>query len=1009
MVKITPFNKLKTTVKQRQYVLLTSVLLLIIISSALMIYLNTGIRKDAQAALGNNMGFENYLSEWTTVSGTWAPSIADKRTGVRSALCSATTTEAKLRNSSSNITIPNTGVNFITVIAYAKASSTAGRARVGVLNTNTNIESLPLTFTSLSTGGYTMLTFHFAAVNGHTYIPVLSAQTSSGTASIYFDDVIIYTSTATAADLTNPGKGQTFSATTSGTQINMSWTNGSDSESGVGGVLILRTPGLSTASASPVNQVTYHPTSPSIGPTVVSGFNVIYNGNTISSINNNPGTTGSFTYLIFTRDRAYNYSSSPMRLYVINGTSLSNTLASNITLDGLFIAGACTLNINYGNALTFADNAVGNIHGYINSTGRIISGSGVNVAMKNGSTYEYSRETPSGETTPILQANWEPGSTCLITGVKSVFPSGFNQTFHHLTWNCSMQLNDFQFPANQTIKGNLRILDTSPGASNRSFCFNGNCTIEGDLQLVNGTAMAKCNTGSRIIMKGSTAQQITGSFTFEELEIDNGSGVMINNNQIINNALFLTNGDFDLNNRTIQMVHNSLISRDGGSVSNGIVDIFNPGVASNRYNLRYRAGCTTGIELMSSSTRLNNLTIQTPTNQEVVLNKHAVVNGTLTLTSGKVVTGSYEVRVIPTTAASVSYTANSFVEGNLRRNIANTGSVIYDFPVGYDDKQQVAIITANALTGTNSLVASFSPNITGAAPNPSTCKIGASGISTLLNHGIWTIEPNTQPTGGNYSITLKAQGYTNGISNVLGYCVIKRNDASSPWQSVGVHSNLTQSLISGILSVTRSSLTSFSDFGVGYGSGFSLPISLSSFDVTQHETNKVKITWVTASELNNAYFSLERSANGIDFEMINEQEGAGTSTVASSYQYIDKNPLPGINYYRLKQVDFDGTFTYGPVKKISLSQTANNENPLLNITVYPNPTTGVINIKNISTLNHLITIKIYDVSGQLIKQLSSNMGDNLQVDLTGHTPGIYMLNFTDQNNHSFNKQIVLQP
>jgi hypothetical protein len=628
--------------------------------------------------------------------------------------------------------------------------------------------------------------------------------------------------------------------------------------------------------------------------------------------------------------------------------------------------------------------------------------------MKNGSTYEYSRETPWNETTPILQATWESGSTCLITGLKANPVSGFEQNFHHLTWNCNSQLFKFQFPANRIINGNLSILNTSPGSSNRSFCFNGLCTIKGNLNYVNNTATVVCNENSKILLNGTSTQTITGNFYFKELEIDNTAGVTLNSNQIINIGLYLKSGNLNMNNKTIEMVNGSLISRDGGSMSNGTLKIYEEWNAANRYNLRYTVGCVSGAELINSSTRLNNLTINLPGNGAVELNQHASVNGTLILTSGKIVTGNYEVRVNSTNANAISFTSSSFVEGFLRRNIVNLGSVTYNFPVGYDDKQQLAIITANALLSTTSIVASFSPNITGAAPNPTTCKIGASGISTLLNHGIWTIDPNTQPTGGNYDITVKAQGFTNGLLNVMGYCIIKRNNESSPWQSLGTHSNLTQSLTSGILTVKRSALSSFSDFGVGYGSGYNLPISLSAFEVTPFESNKVKITWITASELNNAYFSLERSVNGTDFEMINEQEGAGTSTVPTHYQYIDKFPVSGINYYRLKQVDFDGTFTYGPVKQITLSQTINN-NPLANLNIFPNPTNGSVYITNIQLTQSPIIIKVYDISGQFIKQLSFSDGNNIQFNLNDQTPGVYVLNIIDQYNNSLIKQIVLQP
>ncbi len=1009
MNKLSPFIKLKTSVKQKHYIVITSVLIMIIISGAVLIYLNLGFKTDSYAAIGSNMGFENNLTEWQKIAGTWNISTTDKRSGTSSGLCSANTTEAKLRNNSSMIVIPASGTNYITVIAYAKASNTTGRARVGIYNTTTSSEVLAGTFTSLTSGGYTQLIYHAIATNNQTYIPVLSAKTTSGSANISFDDVIIYTSTYTSADITEPGQGKSINVSVNATQINLNWINGNDAQSGLGGVLILRTPGISNTTPSCTNQVTYHPSNTTIGPTSISGFNVIYNSAVTNSVNNNPGSYGTYTYLIYARDKAYNYATNPIRVFVLNGTNISQPLSTDVSLHGLYIAPTCTLSINSSSTLTFEDYTPATIYGYLKSTGRIVSNNYVAVSMKDGSVYEYNRNKPQFETTPILQATWESGSTCLITGPEDYAPSGFNQTFHHFTWNCNGQNFKFQLPANLMVNGNLLVQNTNSNfLGSKSFCFNGECIIRGNLSINNSKAKVECNSGSKITMRGDVAQDISGSFYFENLEVDNTNGINTDADQIVDEGLYLTNGDFNLNNKTIQMVNNSLISRDGGSVSGGTVDMFLPWVPTNTYNLRYTASCTTGIELMPSSTKLKDLTINVGGLSSVTLNKHAVVNGTLKLNDGKISTGAYEVRVTSTSATAISFAQNSFIEGNLRRNIINTGSTIYNFPVGNADKQQLAIITANALKTTSSLLAAFSPNVTGNAPNPTTCKVGASGISTILNLGIWNIEPNIQPTGGNYDITLKAQGFTNPIANVLGYCVIKRKDANNSWQSVGIHSNTTQSLNNGILSVKRSSLSSFSDFAIAYGSGFSLPISLSSFDVAQLESDQIKIYWTTAAELNNAYFSLERSSNGIDFEMINEQEGAGTSTTVNHYQYIDLHPLKGINYYRLKQVDFDGQFTYGPIKQIALSNSLSNSNPLLNITVYPNPTSGIVHVSNIPLTMLTVTVKVFDVSGQLVKQLSFSDGNNIQFNLSDQTPGIYMLNISDQENHSFNKQLILQ-
>lgn len=89
----------------------------------------------------------------------------------------------------------------------------------------------------------------------------------------------------------------------------------------------------------------------------------------------------------------------------------------------------------------------------------------------------------------------------------------------------------------------------------------------------------------------------------------------------------------------------------------------------------------------------------------------------------------------------------------------------------------------------------------------------------------------------------------------------------------------------------------------------SLPINLISFNVTT-QNNINTLMWVTASEHNNDYFTLERTSNGEDFEIIANIDGAGNSNEMNEYTVIDPITTPSINYYRLKQTDYDGKFIY---------------------------------------------------------------------------------------------------
>lgn len=101
------------------------------------------------------------------------------------------------------------------------------------------------------------------------------------------------------------------------------------------------------------------------------------------------------------------------------------------------------------------------------------------------------------------------------------------------------------------------------------------------------------------------------------------------------------------------------------------------------------------------------------------------------------------------------------------------------------------------------------------------------------------------------------KGQSNGPSTATMYGIVKRENNSMPWQSLGTHSNSTQTISGGIVTAKRSALNSFSDFVIGFG-GVSLPIVLSSFEVAPINKNDVQIKWTTESELNFDYFELQK-------------------------------------------------------------------------------------------------------------------------------------------------------
>lgn len=144
--------------------------------------------------------------------------------------------------------------------------------------------------------------------------------------------------------------------------------------------------------------------------------------------------------------------------------------------------------------------------------------------------------------------------------------------------------------------------------------------------------------------------------------------------------------------------------------------------------------------------------------------------------------------------------------------------------------------------------------------------------------------------------------------------------------------------------------------------GSMLPIELISFDIHPNKTNsEVILTWETASELNSAYFLIERSLNGFDYQTIGKVQAAGSSNQLNSYSFTDITPDEGVNYYRLNQFDFDGKNEYSAVKGVEINR------PEFSVTLFPNPFSSSIEIVNNDFLeNRSVELRIYDAIGKLM-------------------------------------------
>jgi hypothetical protein len=299
------------------------------------------------------------------------------------------------------------------------------------------------------------------------------------------------------------------------------------------------------------------------------------------------------------------------------------------------------------------------------------------------------------------------------------------------------------------------------------------------------------------------------------------------------------------------------------------------------------------------------------------------------------------------------------------------------------DSVFVSAVGATAVTAVNSIPSQTNIQIIG-----TTVKIVAiplCGVTTLGNVLINFTGPVTQ-------ITIR---YTSG--NKLTYCSV----FTSCGAVVGTPPCAT---LLNATNPTRQYITIGNISGTSVGCGI-LPISLLDFNV-KCQSDKPLITWATATETNNNYFSVDRSIDGETYNSIATINSMGNSLNIQTYSYIDPNPLPGISYYRLSQTDLNGVTTSLSTK----SYKKNCSDMPFNIVALSNPFDNVLSLNLNYNKDSQITLSIYDNLGQLVKTIFDNtiMDGNtskITIDTENLATSIYYLRgFV--NNEPFNLKLI---
>ncbi len=305
----------------------------------------------------------------------------------------------------------------------------------------------------------------------------------------------------------------------------------------------------------------------------------------------------------------------------------------------------------------------------------------------------------------------------------------------------------------------------------------------------------------------------------------------------------------------------------------------------------------------------------------ITLNAPVSVSNMLTFGKGILNTSTSNLLVISNGASVTGGNNTSFVSGPVRK----TGNQAFTFPIG---KNTVYAPISISAPGVNT--DQFTAEYVQGSPNtlyPVTSKdVSLDHLSTAE---YWTLDRTTGTS--NVSVSLSWDTRSKGITNISDLRVARWN--GTQWKDHG-NGGTSGNTTAGTL-VSSAAITSFSPFTLGSAGGTNpLPIELITFEGSC-ENNATHLNWTTASEHNNNYFTVEHSNNGVNWEVVDTIMGKN-KLFMSSYSLSDQQAsLEQLNYYRLKQTDFDGSYTYSEIIEVKPCTSAPAD-----VLVYPNPSSG---------------------------------------------------------------------
>ncbi|HEY9005056.1 MAG TPA: hypothetical protein VIM75_02930 [Ohtaekwangia sp.] len=390
---------------------------------------------------------------------------------------------------------------------------------------------------------------------------------------------------------------------------------------------------------------------------------------------------------------------------------------------------------------------------------------------------------------------------------------------------------------------------------------------------------------------------------------------------------------------------------------------------------------------INGSTAFYNLSISKTNNVTLSGTATTTVHNILTLTNGKIISSSTHPVALSATGSVSGGSANSYISGPMTKVLTGTS---FTFPLGSISANRYRPASINNVSGSDTWTAEYF----GADPTTggySYKSFNSTNVQKVSMFEYWVIS-RLGSTSADLTLSYDVGSYIPpNIGTVASLEVVRWNGSYWDVPPGGGSFSQTGTNITGTSTVTN--VTSFSPFTHGSQNNTSpLPIHLLYFKAAV-AGDAVLTQWATTEEVNNDYFTVEKSSDGETFVEAGRIPSQGNDNLGHQYSFSDPEPYQGLSYYRLKQTDFDKNYTYSKVVAVNYDGTGS-----VSMRAYPNPFAGkkiTLEIKGFDDATD-IPVQVFDLVGQLImeKVITTNKSGSVKEDLifdTSLATGLYVI------------------